>query len=164
MHCFSFLFYALNAVLTLTLLPDLLILLCSSSPPIATPLLHRNAIRAVLLFPLTDPPQINLPTGGAALLLLIFSLKRNPHTRMTFAEFFRTFNFLGLFLIMSSVICLLVGFNFGETDWSRKETIVLLVLGVVTLLAAVFVEIKTTRSPIIPPRLFKVSSSRSIRS
>lgn len=51
---------------------------------------------------------------------------------------------------------LLVGFNFGESSWSDAKTIVLLALGVVTLFGAVYVEITTKRSQIIPPRLFKV--------
>ncbi|KAL8279315.1 hypothetical protein RQP46_008352 [Phenoliferia psychrophenolica] len=69
---------------------------------------------------------INLPTGGFALALLVFSLKLNPHKGMTFADFKRTFDFFGLFLIIAGVVCVLIGFSSGQTAWKTPETIVLL--------------------------------------
>ncbi|KAM0751529.1 MFS general substrate transporter [Meredithblackwellia eburnea MCA 4105] len=102
---------------------------------------------------------INLPTGGLALVMLVFTLKLNPNTPMTLAQFRRTFDFFGLFLIMGGTALLLVGFNFGESDWKASETIALLTVGGVTLVAAGVWETKTTRSPIIPPRLFKTRTT-----
>lgn len=100
---------------------------------------------------------INLPTGGFALAILVMNLNLNPHTPIPLSELLRTFDFVGLFLIISGVVLLLVGFAFGETNFNNAPTIVLLVLGGVILVGAGIWECKTTRSQIIPPRLFRVS-------
>ncbi|EEB97188.1 hypothetical protein MPER_03543 [Moniliophthora perniciosa FA553] len=59
---------------------------------------------------------INLPIGAVASGLLCF-LKLNPRPRRTFSENLREFDFIGLFLIMAGVVCLLVGFQFRTTNW-----------------------------------------------
>ncbi|KAK4703919.1 hypothetical protein P7C70_g2297, partial [Phenoliferia sp. Uapishka_3] len=100
---------------------------------------------------------INLPTGGFALALLIFTLNLNPHRGMTFADFRRTFDFLGLFFIVGGTVCVLLGFSFGETNWNTPQTISLLTIGGLLLVSAAFWETYTSRSPIIPPRLFKAA-------
>ncbi|ORY90627.1 MFS amino acid permease [Leucosporidium creatinivorum] len=105
---------------------------------------------------------INLPTGAVALAVLIFSLKLNPHQPVTLASFISTFDFLGLFLVVSGLVLLLVGFSFGEQDWSAPETIALLVVGVVVLLLSALQEATTKRSPVIPPRLFKTRTTAII--
>ena len=56
------------------------------------------------------------PTGGVAALLLFFFLNLNPHPRKTWREHSRQFDFVGLILIVSGVVCLLIGFNFSETS------------------------------------------------
>ena len=44
----------------------------------------------------------------------------------------KTFDFVGLILIMGAVVCLLVGFNESENSWSSPATIALItVAGVV---------------------------------
>ena len=76
--------------------------------------------------------------------------------------------------MIAGVICLLLGFKFSEQSctWARAhirpqntetfalgstaKTIALVVVGLVLLVAAGFYEVITTRSPILPPRLFKV--------
>ncbi|KAF9053859.1 MFS general substrate transporter [Hymenopellis radicata] len=105
---------------------------------------------------------INLPTGGVAALLLFFFLNLNPHVGRTFREHVQTFDFVGLGLIVSGVICLLIGFNFSETSWQQAKTIVLLVIGGVLLVSAGVYECFTERSPIIPPRLFKTRTTAVI--
>ena len=59
---------------------------------------------------------INLPTGGLAISILFFFLNLNPHHGRTLAEHAKDFDFSGLALIVSGVVCLLIGFNFGETS------------------------------------------------
>ncbi|VDC06640.1 unnamed protein product [Peniophora sp. CBMAI 1063] len=105
---------------------------------------------------------INLPTGGVAFALLFFFLHLNPHQGRTLRQHVADFDFLGLFLLVAGVICLLIGFNSGETDWSTAETIALLTVGAVLLVVAFINEIYTTRSPIIPPRLFKTRTTAII--
>ncbi|THU98328.1 hypothetical protein K435DRAFT_575467, partial [Dendrothele bispora CBS 962.96] len=59
---------------------------------------------------------INLPTGAIAAGLLFF-FRVNPPPHKTLRQYVDEFDFLGLFLIMAGVICLLVGFQFGQTSW-----------------------------------------------
>ncbi|KAJ7510006.1 MFS general substrate transporter [Mycena galericulata] len=102
---------------------------------------------------------INLPTGGVAAILLFFFLNLNPRPLRTLRQHNREFDYGGLFLIVSGVVCLLIGFNSSETSWSSAETIALLTVGCVLLVAAGFNECFTTRSPIIPPRLFQTRTT-----
>jgi hypothetical protein len=57
-----------------------------------------------------------LPTGGVAAAILFFFLNLNPHQGRSFREHVSDFDFLGLGLIVSGVVCLLIGFNSGETN------------------------------------------------
>ncbi|KAF7341255.1 Membrane transporter [Mycena venus] len=105
---------------------------------------------------------INLPTGGIAWMLLFVCLNLNPHDGKTFREFVREFDFVGLFLLVAGVACLLVGFGQSEIGWDRPATIALLVVGLVIIVIAVAFEMWTQRSPIIPPRLFKTRTTALI--
>lgn len=98
---------------------------------------------------------INLPSGGIATVLLFIFLHTKPHQGQTLQHHLRTFDFLGLFLIIAGIVCFLLGLNFGETSWSTPQTIALLVIGVCLLVAGGFNEVYTHRDPIIPQRMFK---------
>ncbi|KAG1877930.1 MFS general substrate transporter [Suillus subalutaceus] len=102
---------------------------------------------------------INLPTGGLAGALLFFFLNLNPHQGRPFRDHIREFDFVGLFVIIAGVVCLLIGFNSSETTWQSAETIALLAVGGTLLILAAVNEIYTKRSPIIPPRLFKTRTT-----
>ncbi|KAG1827106.1 MFS general substrate transporter [Suillus subaureus] len=102
---------------------------------------------------------INLPTGGLAGALLFFFLNLNPHQGRPFRDHIREFDFVGLFVIIVGVVCLLIGFNSSETTWQSAETIALLAVGGTLLILAGVNEIYTKRSPIIPPRLFKTRTT-----
>ncbi|KAL6310351.1 major facilitator superfamily domain-containing protein [Sparassis latifolia] len=99
------------------------------------------------------------PTGGLALALLFIFLNLNPHHGRPLREHLREFDFVGLILIIVGVVLLLLGFNFSQNGWSTAQTIAPLVVGVCLLVAASIYELYTTRSPIIPPRLFKVRTT-----
>ncbi|KAH8107067.1 major facilitator superfamily domain-containing protein [Cristinia sonorae] len=105
---------------------------------------------------------INLPTGGVAFALLFFFLNLNPHKGRSLREHVQDFDFVGFTLLVGGVVCLLLGFNFSETSWSDAKTIALLVVGGVILFAAAINEIFTTRSPIVPPRLFKTRTTAAL--
>lgn len=106
---------------------------------------------------------VNLPTGGIAAALLFFFLHLNPvKHQKTFRQHVAEFDFLGLFLIIAGVVCLLIGFNQSEVSWSAPATISLLVVGGVLLVLAGVWECYTDRSPIIPPRLFKTRTTAII--
>ncbi|KAG0705975.1 MFS general substrate transporter [Suillus ampliporus] len=102
---------------------------------------------------------INLPTGGLAGALLFFFLNLNPHEGRPFREHIQEFDFVGLFVIVTGVVCLLIGFNSSETTWQSAETIALLAVGCTLLVLGGINEIFTKRSPIIPPRLFKTRTT-----
>ncbi|KAH9071142.1 MFS general substrate transporter [Lactarius deliciosus] len=102
---------------------------------------------------------INLPTGGIAGGILFFFLNLNPHQGMSLQQHLSQFDFLGLALLMSGVVCVLIGLNSGETSWSSAETIALLCVGSTLLILGAINEILTSRSPIIPPRLFKTRTT-----
>ncbi|KDQ21893.1 hypothetical protein BOTBODRAFT_40523 [Botryobasidium botryosum FD-172 SS1] len=104
---------------------------------------------------------INLPTGGVAGFLLFF-LKLNPVKRRTLSEHVRTFDFVGLLMLMSGVTLLLVGFNSSETSWSSAQTIALVTIGAVMFIGGIAQEFWTTRSPIIPPRLFMTRTTTAL--
>ncbi|KDR73516.1 hypothetical protein GALMADRAFT_614600 [Galerina marginata CBS 339.88] len=102
---------------------------------------------------------INLPTGGVAAAILFFFLNLNPHQGRSLRQHVNEFDFVGLFLIVGGIVLLLLGFNESETSWSSRETIALLVVGCACLIAGAVNEAFTTRSPIVPPRLFKTRTT-----
>ncbi|THH27245.1 hypothetical protein EUX98_g6938 [Antrodiella citrinella] len=105
---------------------------------------------------------INLPTGGVAFALLFFFLNLNPHKGRTLRQHIDDFDYVGFLLIVGGVVCILLGFNFSETSWSAPQTIAPLVIGIVLLIAASINEVFTTRSPIVPPRLFKTRTTAAL--
>lgn len=106
--------------------------------------------------------MLSSPTGGIALAFLFFTLHLNPQKHpKTFRQHVSEFDFLGLFLIVSGVVCVLIGFNQSESSWRSPATISLLTVGSVLLVCAACWESYTSRSPIIPPRLLRVSDLRN---
>ncbi|OCB88604.1 MFS general substrate transporter [Sanghuangporus baumii] len=105
---------------------------------------------------------VNLPTGGLAAAILFFFLNLNPHHGRPLREHIAELDFLGLILVVSGVVCLLLGFNFSETSWSTPQTIALIVVGAVLLVLAGVNEMFTNRAAIVPPRLFKTRTTTII--
>jgi hypothetical protein len=56
------------------------------------------------------------PTGGIAGAILFFFLNLNPRQGMSLQEHLRQFDFLGLGLFITGVVCVLMGLNSGETN------------------------------------------------
>lgn len=106
--------------------------------------------------------KVNLPCGAIALALLVFFLKLNPPNPPKLSFLLANFDFAGLGLLVSGLVVLLVGFTSGEASWSSAQTISCLVVGVVVLGVAICVELRTKRSPIIPPRLFRIRTSAGL--
>ncbi|EPT06037.1 hypothetical protein FOMPIDRAFT_1021147 [Fomitopsis schrenkii] len=105
---------------------------------------------------------INLPTGGLAFGVLYFCLHLNPHKGKSFRQHVSEFDFVGFILFIGGVVCILIGFNYSESQWNQAATIAPLVIGVVLLILAMVNEFYTKRSPIMPPRLFKVRTTAFI--
>ncbi|KAJ9107602.1 hypothetical protein QFC21_001061 [Naganishia friedmannii] len=103
---------------------------------------------------------LNLPTAGIALAALYFSLNLNPTRKNTWSMLARTFDFLGLALIMSGCACLVVGFSFAsDHGWGDKATIALLVVGGVLFASSLVNFLVTKRNAIIPPRVLKTRTT-----
>ncbi|KAF8843661.1 MFS general substrate transporter [Paxillus ammoniavirescens] len=102
---------------------------------------------------------INLPTGGLAAVLLFIFLNLNPHQKRPLRDQVAELDFIGLFSLVTGVICLLIGFDFSQTSWSDARTIALLVVGLVLLIIGGINEIFTTRAAILPARLFKTRTT-----
>ncbi|KAJ9480182.1 putative Vacuolar basic amino acid transporter 5 (putative) [Pseudozyma hubeiensis] len=97
---------------------------------------------------------VNLPLGAIAFAIIFFFLNLNPRPKLTFREACGEFDFIGLIMIVVSVILILLGFNYAETKaWNVPETIALLVVGGCLLIAFMAWEFKTKKKPIVPPRL-----------
>ncbi|TFK30129.1 MFS general substrate transporter [Coprinopsis marcescibilis] len=105
---------------------------------------------------------INLPTGAVAAAMLFWSLNLNPHQGRTLKEHVQDFDFIGLGLIVGGIICLLLGFNESEESWAKPSTISLVVIGVALLVGGGINETYTSRSPIVPPRLFQTRTTTII--
>ncbi|KAI0044548.1 MFS amino acid permease [Auriscalpium vulgare] len=105
---------------------------------------------------------INLPTGGIGVVLLLFFLHLNPHHGKSLREHVQEFDFIGLFLLIAGAVCVLMGFSQSENSWDSPATIALLAVGAILLVSAAVWEGKTTKSPIIPPRIFKTRTTAII--
>lgn len=107
---------------------------------------------------------INLPSGGAAMVVLFFFLKLNPTPRKKFSDVSRTFDYIGLVTLVGAVVCFLVGLNEGTSTygWISFESLGLLLISGALLTACLINEFKTKRLPILPPRLFKNRTASSV--
>ncbi|KAH8836107.1 MFS amino acid permease [Flagelloscypha sp. PMI_526] len=105
---------------------------------------------------------INLPVGGVAVTILFFFLKLNPRQGKPWREHVREFDFVGFLLIIPGVILLLLGFTESQTSWSEPKTIAMVTVGLSLLVAAGVNECYTSRSPILPPRLFQTRTTAII--
>ncbi|KAK7036579.1 hypothetical protein VNI00_011512 [Paramarasmius palmivorus] len=115
------------------------------------------------LFPflIEDDHSQNIPIGVVAT-GFFFPLKLNPLPRKTFAENLREFDFIGLTLIMTGVLCLLVGFQLGQDNWANPQAIATVVFATLLLIGGCINELCTRKSPIIPPRLLKTRTTTAI--
>ncbi|OCF41988.1 hypothetical protein I317_04180 [Kwoniella heveanensis CBS 569] len=99
---------------------------------------------------------INLPTCGVAFIFLVFTLHMNPRRKLTFAELRRTFDFLGLALIMASSAMIIIGFSHAaDYGFGQPASYGVIIGGAATFLLAVANFLTTKRNAIIPARLFK---------
>ncbi|KLO19543.1 MFS general substrate transporter [Schizopora paradoxa] len=105
---------------------------------------------------------INLPTGGAAALVLLLFLNLNKTKRRTFREFVDNFDFVGLFILIAGIVLILFGFQEAQSakkQWAAAQTIAPLAIGGVLVVLAYVSEFFTKREPILPPRLFQTRTT-----
>ena len=99
---------------------------------------------------------INLPIGGAALVLLFLFLHVN-YKKTTLRDSLSRFDFFGSFMVITSTIAILFALTYGgaKYSWSSWRVILPLVLGVIGLIAFHLFEASAlAKEPLMPPRLF----------
>ncbi|KAF2212745.1 hypothetical protein CERZMDRAFT_40402 [Cercospora zeae-maydis SCOH1-5] len=99
---------------------------------------------------------VNLPFGGASLVMLIFALKINT-PKLSIIEGLRAVDWTGAALIVAGTILFLLGLETGAggtTSWSSAEVLSLIIFGVLLLGLFLAFEAKLASDPLIPIRVF----------
>jgi hypothetical protein len=103
---------------------------------------------------------INLPIGGAAMVILCFLL-RVPERKLektSLKDQFHQLDPVGTALFIPSIVCLLLALQWGGIDysWSNARIIALLILAGVLFIAFIGVQIWRQELATVPPRIVKV--------
>lgn len=103
---------------------------------------------------------INLPIGGAAMVILFFILRvpQKKIEKTSLKDQIHQLDPIGTALFMPSIICLLLALQWGGIDysWSNPRIIVLLILAGVLFIAFVAVQIWRQELATVPPRIVKI--------
>ncbi|KAL4902134.1 hypothetical protein BDW74DRAFT_186934 [Aspergillus multicolor] len=107
---------------------------------------------------------INLPCSAVAFAVLLWVLNIDDHRhneKLSFRQGLKRIDWLGIGLILGVTMMLLLGLNFGGSSfaWRSPTVICLIIFGVVMVPFFVFSEAKYARNPIMPLRLFRMSSN-----
>ncbi|PGH13921.1 hypothetical protein AJ79_03336 [Helicocarpus griseus UAMH5409] len=147
-----------------------------SKRPIAINLLGINFVFSATLGPifggiLTDSFgwrwcfYINLPLGGAGMIMLAFLLhlpspSGSSDNRMTLKQNLLKFDPIGSITFLASVICLLLALEWGATKytWSSPEVVALLTVSVILFGFFIGTQLWTQEERTIPPRIIKQRS------
>ncbi|PYH90940.1 MFS general substrate transporter [Aspergillus ellipticus CBS 707.79] len=101
---------------------------------------------------------INLPLGGAVLVLVFFLLDvpDRPSTKIPLKEKLRQLNFVGILALLPGVVCLCLALQWGGTKyaWSNGRMIALLVLAFLLLIAFMGIQVWKPEQATVPPRIF----------
>ncbi|KAI9329806.1 major facilitator superfamily domain-containing protein [Zopfochytrium polystomum] len=102
---------------------------------------------------------INLPVGVITMAFVIFVLNLEAPTGSV-ADKIRQIDFLGTCIVFIGVTCFVTPIQLaGSTwEWSSPQTIALLVVSVLLLLAFMYVQTKVAKNPIVPPSILMNSS------
>lgn len=99
---------------------------------------------------------INVPIGCVCLIVFLIFFKM-PKEKGSLMEKIKRIDFIGTIVIISSLVCLLLGLNWGgqKYPWSSVTIISLFAVGFVLFVIYIINEYKFAREPITPPVLFK---------
>ncbi|KAI0834691.1 multidrug resistance protein fnx1 [Hypoxylon sp. FL0890] len=100
---------------------------------------------------------INLPVGGASMLMVFFSLHVQYNKEMSFIQKLHRIDYIGNILLIGSSISILYALSYGGSadSWSSWSIVTPLVVGIAGL--GIFVYFETTpwaKEPVVPPHLF----------
>lgn len=100
---------------------------------------------------------INLPIGALAMALLVCFLHMNRRKNVPLATNLKGLDYVGIALMMISIVMILLGLNWGadaKFAWNSAVILVLLIVGFIIGAFFIFYEAKYAQKPIIPLRLF----------
>ena len=100
---------------------------------------------------------LNLPVGGAAMVLLYLFLRVKTKRDMTFLQKVKRIDYIGNGIIMASSVSVLYTLTYGGSrySWSDARTVFPLVLGLLGMILFMVVEGSGwIPEPVTPPRLF----------
>ncbi|OLN86921.1 putative HC-toxin efflux carrier TOXA 15 [Colletotrichum chlorophyti] len=105
---------------------------------------------------------INLPLGGVALLVIVFTL-RPPEQELgetSIWERVRQLDFAGTTVFIPGVVCLLLALQWGgvEYTWNNPRIIALLILAGVLLITFVGIQVLMPSTATVPPRIMRQRS------
>ncbi|PVU94665.1 hypothetical protein BB561_002367, partial [Smittium simulii] len=99
---------------------------------------------------------INIPIGilaGIFIALLVKTRKSEGSAK----DKIKRIDFVGSFLLVSGLVMLLIGLNFGgnEHKWISATVLCTMIIGALTLVAYVYYDLKVAKEPILPLKMFK---------
>lgn len=100
---------------------------------------------------------VNLPVGALAMVLLICFLHMNRRKNVSLAADLKTLDYVGIVLMMVSIVMILLGLNWGaeaKFAWDSAVILTLLIVGAAIGILFLLYEAKSAQRPIIPLRLF----------
>ncbi|KAJ3380168.1 hypothetical protein HDU84_006140 [Entophlyctis sp. JEL0112] len=99
---------------------------------------------------------INLPIGAATILTVVFFLKIQSVGEVSWAAI-KKIDFLGTFLLVAAVVCILVPVQGGGTTyaWNSAIVISLFIVGFLLLFCFIYVQGWVAQNPVLPLSIFK---------
>ncbi|KAF7537740.1 hypothetical protein G7054_g3472 [Neopestalotiopsis clavispora] len=100
---------------------------------------------------------INLPVGGASMLMIFAFLRVQYNKEMTFLQKLRRVDYIGNLLLIGATVSVLYALTYGGSRyaWSAAEIIAPLVIGLLGLgLFMGYEAFSGIKEPVVPPRLF----------
>jgi MFS family permease len=115
---------------------------------------------SIMLLLMKDSFYINLPIGGATMLVLIFFYHTPAHVKpasSTMKELLFSFDFLGILIMMASLICFCLALEWGGIikAWDSSDVIGTLVGFVVLAILWAAIEWKQKERALVVPRILK---------
>jgi len=103
--------------------------------------------------------QINLPFGAAAFLAVLVFFKPPPRkaSSLTFKEKIKEIDSLGAVLLISAIICLFLGLQWGgdKYPWSDSKVYDMIIAFTLLFIVFIYVQYKRGDKAMIPRMLFK---------
>ncbi|KAK4031534.1 hypothetical protein C8A01DRAFT_42020 [Parachaetomium inaequale] len=98
---------------------------------------------------------INLPVGGAAMVMIFFFLRVQHNRSQTALQKLLRIDYVGNLILVGSTVTILYALTYGGTKypWSAAEILAPLVLGLAGLVLFMWYETKAAE-PVVPPALF----------